>query len=101
MSKRKNGPMTVPLTFTTRHYDILKDKDNRSAFIDAAIEYYNVNINSAMRGFSEREVTNAERLRAMDFVRDNIGGNTLVEITCDQWVIRARIADSNSGGEEE
>lgn len=70
MGKRKHGKATVPITFTTRHYDLLKNKPNRSEYIDDAIRYYSETVNWGARGLDAEDVELERLIAAKNFIRD-------------------------------
>jgi hypothetical protein len=56
MGKRKHGTFTVPMTISTKHFELLKTMKNRSEYIDQAIEYYDGTVNWRLRGKDEDDV---------------------------------------------
>jgi hypothetical protein len=60
MGKRKHGTGSVPMTFSTRHYEKLRamkvSGENVSAFIDRAIEHYDETFMPHPRGLDPWEV---------------------------------------------
>mgnify|MGYP005831313849 CR=1 FL=1 len=102
--KRKHGTPTVPMTFTTRHYDVLKTKTNRSQFIDEAIAHYDATVMWHHRSKDHRDVMTAELLRCESLIKEYIHvleGRTWIEYLESRLSAIAKVNESKNEGEEE
>lgn len=107
MGKRKHGTASVPFTFSTRNYEILRAKrtggENVSAYIDRAIEYYDTKINWQLRGRDRTEVELQEFRRALSFVRKHVEAELPDANPNVVWInwLKAKLADARRWGDEE
>ena len=75
MGKRKHGTATVPITFTTRHYDVLKHKENRSEYIDDAIQKNHVALEQSDNHVVIHRLQGAiGALRRLKYLREEMNG---------------------------
>lgn len=65
MGKRKHGKMTVPMSFSTRHFTLLSRQENRSAYIDRAIEHYDKTVNWRHRAGKTELEARAENMKSL------------------------------------
>jgi hypothetical protein len=99
MPKRKHGTATVPMTFTTRHYDLLKNKPNRSEYIDDAIRFYSSTVNWGARGIDEEDVDLERVIAAIGVIKDY---QAEMGVSWRAWLTsQLRRLEDESGGESE
>lgn len=63
--KRKHGKMAVPMSFSTRHFVLLSRQENRSAYIDRAIQHYDKTINWRARSGITEVDARSEDMKAL------------------------------------
>jgi hypothetical protein len=95
--KRKHGTATVPITFTTRYYDLLKNKPNRSEYIDDALRFYSNTVNWGARGIDEEDVEAERVIAAIGIIKDF---QAECGVSWEAW-LRSQLRRLNDEGEGE